>query len=460
MTSIVLFSNDLRLDDNLALSNACKKGEIIPVFILDENLVRNQGQASKVWLYYALSNLNKSLNNKLILLKGSLENKLLNLAKELNISEIYFNKNFEPSQIKAFDKLKKSCIENNINFYEYNSHLLFNPKELLKSDLSYYKVFTPFYINAMKKDSLIRIPESGINIKIKKNTYKKSLNINDLKLLPKLDWYKRVCSNWDMSESGAKILLDSFITEKLQNYKKNRDYIFKDGTSKLSPYLHFGQISVTRCYHEVLKVDCDKENKESFVRELMFREFSYYLLYFFDNFPHKNFNQKFDSFEWKGSANQLKKWQEGKTGIPIIDAGMRELYQTGFMHNRVRMLVGSFLVKNLLIDWREGKKWFEDTLFDCDLAANSFSWQWVAGSGVDAAPFFRIFNPITQSQKFDPKGEYIKKYVPELKEVPIKYIHEPYFMANFDNLQYPYPMVDLKETRVIALNNYQKMNKK
>ena len=265
--------------------------------------------------------------------------------------------------------------------------------------------------------------------------------------------------------------MNSFFNDGLNNYKDGRNFPAKQNVSKLSPYLHWGQISSNTLWHSIEKFkknSFSQENIEKFKSELAWREFSYYLLYHFPKITEKNLQTKFDNFKWEGNDESFKRWKIGKTGYPIVDAGMRELWLTGYMHNRVRMIVGSFLVKNLLHHWKKGEEWFWDCLFDADLANNCASWQWVAGTGADAAPYFRIFNPVTQGQKFDPDGKYILKYIPELKNLPSKYLFSPWecpielcekndFKLGVD---YPRPLVDLKDSREKALSIFSSLKKK
>jgi deoxyribodipyrimidine photo-lyase len=286
--------------------------------------------------------------------------------------------------------------------------------------------------------------------------------IDALNLLPDINWYSQIAQQWSPGEQGAAQNLSEFLPDRLGDYKEQRNIPDVRGTSRLAPHLHFGEISANQMWYaaiDAMQGDIHQVGLDCFLSELGWREFSHYLLYHFPELPTKNFNSKFDHFVWQNDDDALKVWQQGQTGFPIIDAGMRELWQTGYMHNRVRMVVGSFLVKNLLLDWRQGERWFWDCLLDADLAANSASWQWVAGSGADAAPYFRIFNPVLQGQKFDPQGHYVRQYCPELAKVPNKYIHNPWD-APAAILQhagitlgkhYPKPIVDIKASRQRAL---------
>jgi deoxyribodipyrimidine photo-lyase len=287
-------------------------------------------------------------------------------------------------------------------------------------------------------------------------------NIKDLLLLPKISWYKNIEHLWQVGENEAQKKLDDFLKYKLIGYKENRNYPAKPNVSKLSPHLTFGEISPNQIWYTCIKQKELDNDLDHFLSEIAWREFSYYLLYHFPQLPSKNFQSKFDHFQWEENNKFLTAWQKGQTGYPIVDAGMRELWQTGYIHNRVRMVVASFLVKNLLLDWRYGARWFWDCLLDADLANNSASWQWVAGCGADAAPYFRIFNPVTQGEKFDSEGKYTKLFVPELTNLPAKYLFQPWVAPN-EILQksgvilgenYPEPIVDLVRSRNYAIKAY------
>jgi deoxyribodipyrimidine photo-lyase len=290
----------------------------------------------------------------------------------------------------------------------------------------------------------------------------KAKALDELKLLPKEQWDTGFKEHWQPGEKGAKNALNAFLSQGIHDYKDGRDRPALKAISRLSPHLHFGDIS-PRQVIDALKTMEDNDNVEHFKREIRWREFSYYLLYHFPGLPTQNLKTNFDQFPWGNNAEFIKRWQQGQTGYPMVDAGMRELWQTGYMHNRVRMITASFLIKNLLVDWRVGAQWFWDCLVDADLASNSASWQWVAGCGTDASPYFRIFNPITQGEKFDPKGEYTRHFVPELKDLPDKYLYRPWeapeavLKAAKVSLgtNYPNPIIDVKTSRLKALDAYQ-----
>jgi deoxyribodipyrimidine photo-lyase len=291
-----------------------------------------------------------------------------------------------------------------------------------------------------------------------------ALKIADLNLMPKLPWGDQVIASWQPGERGAKAAWDVFLSQGLAHYRQGRDLPWLKAVSRLSPHIHFGEISVNQLWYAIQSMAQD-DNTDHFLSELGWREFSYSQLYYQPQMDQKNIQVKFDEFPWQNDQILLKAWQAGQTGIPIVDAGMRELWQTGYMHNRVRMIVGSFLVKNLQVDWRLGERWFWDTLFDADMASNCASWQWVAGCGADAAPYFRIFNPVLQGVKFDANGHYTRKFVPELKKLPDRYLFSPWLAPEGILTQagialgkdYPRPIVDLQSSREQALEAYAKI---
>jgi deoxyribodipyrimidine photo-lyase len=291
-----------------------------------------------------------------------------------------------------------------------------------------------------------------------------------LKLLPKIFWYETMDSLWTPGENGAHKALKVFLSDGLSGYKEGRNFPARNNVSRLSPHIHFGEVSPHQVWYQSQQMESTSgtiKDLEHFHSELGWREFSYNLLFHFPDLVDTNFQKKFDDFPWRDDSDLLGRWQKGNTGYPIVDAGMRELWQTGYMHNRVRMVVGSFLVKNLLIDWREGERWFWDCLVDADLANNAASWQWVAGSGADAAPYFRIFNPVTQGTKFDKDGEYTRKFVPELEKLPNKFLFTPWEApqtvleeAGIElGKDYPYPIIDLKQSRARALEAFASIKK-
>lgn len=456
------FRQDLRLHDNPAL-HAASSDTILPIYILDTKNPGSHamGDASKLWLHHSLDALNKSLKGNLSFYMGDPEEILQDLIKRHGIEGIYWNRCYEPWAIERDTKIKKSL---GVEVHSFNGSLLWEPWDVLKADKTPYKVFTPFYRKGCLNAPAPRPPLDTPELALVKDP---SLSLEELNLLPTKPWGKTLTDHWEIGEAGAQKRLDAFLENGIENYKKGRDFPALESVSRLSPHLHFGEISPNHVWHETLKNREPDRNMDHFLSELGWREFSYNLLYHFPTLPTKNLQVKFDAFPWRKDEGALARWQKGLTGYPIVDAGMRELWETGYMHNRVRMIVGSFLVKNLLLHWHEGERWFWDCLVDADLANNSAGWQWIAGCGADAAPYFRVFNPVTQGQKFDPEGVYIRRFVPELKDLPDEYLFEPW-AAPHEVLTtagvvlgdtYPTPIVDLKPSRERALAAFQSLKK-
>ena len=469
--SLVWFRQDLRIEDNPALLAASKLGSILPIFVLDKNDSDRWaiGSASKWWLHESLEALDKRLDGNLCLASGNALEILKEVVTESGANYIFWNRCYEPFSMKRDRKIKEELRRMNKTVESFNGSLLFEPRSSVKEDGTPYKVFTPFF----RKGCLDRFPcpkkPSG---PIEKITYCKHriLSLSDLELKPKQKWYMSIAENWEPGEDGAHKKLRQFLKDGIKNYKFGRNFPAGKNVSRLSPHLHFGEISPNRVWHEVLDIDpkdVSLKDSDHFLSEIGWREFSYNLLYFNQRLPDENLQKKFDSFPWTNEKEFLTSWEKGETGYPIIDSGMRELWKTGYIHNRVRMVVASFLVKNLMIDWRHGQDWFWDTLVDADLANNSASWQWVAGSGADAAPFFRIFNPVTQGEKFDPEGDYIAMYLPVLSKLPKKFIHSPWLAPPEVLVEagislgsnYPLPIVPLKDSREKALASFNALSK-
>lgn len=479
-TTLLWFRQDLRLSDNFALQAALKSGRpVFCFFIWDETTPATYqlGGASKWWLHQSLASLDQALRargNKLHLFRGDPRKILPDLLHKVSGKAVFWNRCYDAHSIARDKGIKTALKESLIEVESFNSHLLYEPWALLNQSGKPYKVFTPFW----KKGCLSlgrawpkpyeppkRIPEAKHSPVSEK--------LSSWKLLPrKPNWAKTFSDYWEPGEQGARKQLHLFLSQGVHDYQEGRNFPAKKNVSLLSPHLHWGEIAPWRIWDEAeTAAHQDKtiklSNLEIFQNELGWREFSYSLLYHFPELPRKNFRSEFDAFPWNTNKKGLLAWQQGKTGYPLVDAGMRQLWQTGWMHNRVRMVVASFLVKDLRLHWHQGEKWFWDTLVDADLASNSASWQWVAGCGADAAPYFRIFNPITQSEKFDPEGEYIRQWVPELALLEKKYIHCPW-KAPTEILQkahivlgktYPKPIVDHDIARKEALIAYKKIRK-
>ena len=460
--SIVWFRQDLRTLDNPALTAACKADNVLPIYILDD---ANAGQykmggASRWWLHHSLKALNASLSNALNIYHGDAATVIGDLCQRFAVETVYWNRCYEPYHITQSQNIKVQLSSQGIKACSINGSLLNEPWAVFKKDGSPYKVFTPYHREASKIDRPIDIlPAPTLPIGLTRDP--KAILLDSLALLPLTHWDANFYKHWTPGEAGASSLRKRFLSDGINDYKDGRDRPALKAISRLSPHLHFGDISPQQIINALLTI-ADDQNSEHFKREIRWREFSYYLLFHFPGLPNQNLKTNFDHFPWENNPAWLKRWQQGLTGYPLVDAGMRELRQTGYMHNRVRMVVASFLIKNLLVDWRLGASWFWDCLVDADLASNSASWQWVAGCGTDASPYFRVFNPIIQGEKFDPQGEYTKLYLPELKELPDKYLYRPW-EAPTDVLSqanitlgetYPHPIVQIKESRERALAAY------
>ena len=470
--TIVWFRQDLRLYDNPALLSAAQAGDILPVYILDDINAGEwaMGAASRVWLHQSLKKLNQSLDGKLLLLCGDAETLIPRLVADSGATAVHWNRCYEPWRISRDQKIKTALTASGIYVESTNGSLLWEPWTITKNDGSPYKVYSPYFKRGCLSavDSIRPVVSAPKSISfLPRNKAIKSLSVDELNLQPAVAWDAGIHNAWDVGEDAGHEKLTALIDRRLEGYKQGRDFPAMDSTSRLSPYLHFGELSPHQVWSQVCQADpFDDGDLSHYLAELGWREFSYYLLFHWPTLPDQPFQSKYKAFPWGTDNEGLEEWQQGKTGFPIIDAGMRELWQTGFMHNRVRMIVASFLIKNQLIHWHHGERWFWDCLVDADLASNSASWQWVAGSGADASPYFRIFNPLLQSEKFDADGDYLVRYVPELKGLPKKYRHKPW-EAPDDILKaagielgvdYPHPMLDLKVTRERALGALKAMN--
>jgi deoxyribodipyrimidine photo-lyase len=464
--AIIWFRRDLRLCDNPALIRAAAF-PIIPLFIWDEEDPYNPGGAAQWWIHKSLIYLQKSLNSyglKLILRRGNPLKILEELITSHNVSTLYWNRCYEPYSI-ARDKKIKEAFQAHIECESFNASLLAEPWTLKTQAGSPYQIFTPYW-KALK--ALGGFPKP-LPIPKSLKGYENAISSDDLEswnIHPTHpDWSHGFEKEWAPGEEGAQKNLSFFLDNLLQTYQKDRELPSFKATSKLSPYIHWGEISPRQIWHSTLSSCLGEPFNDTwtFLSELAWREFSYYLLYHFPELPQKPLRESFNQFPWSNDKKSLHQWQKGMTGYPIVDAGMRQLWQTGWMHNRVRMIAASFLVKDLLISWQAGASWFWDTLVDADLASNSVSWQWVAGCGVDAAPYFRIFNPVIQGQKFDPQGKYVRHWIPELSLLPDKYIHNPW-EAPTSVLEsagvrlgdtYPFPLVDHRSARLRALEAFE-----
>lgn len=462
--TIVWFRQDLRLEDNPALNAACEHGEIIPLFILDEN-DRDLGGASKWWLHHSLITLGKSLG-RLVLRKGDPLSILKSLLDETKADGVYWNRGYEPHIVKRDTEIKSTLSNDGFDIKSFRGSVVREPWEVETGSGGPYKVYTPFWKSNIAKG----IPASERAPKSIKLASIEDLgeNLEDWNLLPtNPDWAKNWQDLWQPGEAGAMSRLETFLEEDIKGYGELRNRPDLPNISRLSPHIHFGEISprqiCDKAYTRKSETSDYSGDIDKFVAEVGWRDFANHLLFHFPDIPTKNWKPAFDDYPWRECEADLIAWQKGMTGYPMVDAGMRELWHTGYMHNRIRMLVGSFLVKHLQLHWSHGEAWFWDTLLDADLANNTTSWQWISGSGADAAPYFRIFNPISQGPKFDPNGDYVRKWCPELAKLPNKLLHAPHEATPAElekagielGKTYPKTIVDHKTAREAALAGYE-----
>lgn len=443
---------------------------VLPVFIWDPDGEGEwaPGGASRVFLHRALESLSHSLDEHglpLVIRRGPSLETLLKLSDEIGAAGVYWNRRYEPEAVGRDSEVKKQLREKGYQAESFNSSLLFEPWEIATGGGKPYQVFTPFWRNASGRT----IPEP-VEVDLRKLNrpvdLPDSLGLDELKLLPAHPWGGKIADYWKVTEEFAREHLGRFLRKEVESYGTNRNLPSVDGTSRLSPYLHWGLIGPRQVWRAA-----QEEGKSStkggrtFLSEIGWREFAYHVLFHFPKTPTRPLREKYESFPWENDPEVLERWKRGRTGYPIVDAGMRQLWEEGWMHNRVRMIVGSLLVKHLLHSWEDGARWFWDCLVDADLASNTLGWQWSGGCGADAAPYFRVFNPMTQGEKFDPDGDYVRRYVPELKNLPSKFVHRPW-EADEEVLSgagielgegYPYPVVDHKKGRERALAAFDKV---
>lgn len=464
--AIVWFRHDLRLADHPALLHALHSHScVIPVYIHspDEEGDWPAGASSRWWLHHSLESLGRDLNEKgtrLTLRSGRSLDVLQELIKQTGARAVYWNRRYEPAATARDQIIKSELRSCGVTAESFNGSLLFEPWEVATKTGGPYQVFTPFWKACLARPAPASPLAAPQTIPAPVRT-PDSEEIIDWKLLPKISWDTGFATAWSPGEGGATLLLQRFLKQAVSNYREARNLPGVTGTSRLSPHLHFGEISPRQIWHALHHTFRGRppEDAHTFLSEIGWREFAYHILFHFPQTPTQPLRSDFERFRWETNTQQLRAWQRGLTGYPIVDAGMRELWTTGWMHNRVRMIVGSFLTKDLRISWTEGARWFWDTLVDADLASNTMGWQWIGGCGADAAPYFRVFNPITQGEKFDPAGEYVRRWVPELAGLSHQTIHQPW-SATSDELRragielgktYPLPLVDHGEARNLAL---------
>jgi len=475
---IVWFRGDLRLADNRAVAAAAETGrELIACYVLDDTLAEEQalGGAARWWLHHSLAALAAELEargSRLVLRRGDVTSVVARLAAETRAAEVHAGAGSAPESATLDGSLRAVLEADGVALRTHPGAVLF-PREALRTKSGKpFKVFTPFW------QACLRLPDPGLPIAAPAHLRPFAGNLDselldEWCLLPERpNWAKAFGDSWEPGEGGAHTRLEAFLESRVATYAEWRDRPDLDGTSGLSPHLRFGELSPRQVWHATRSVmaarPSTRTGADAFLRQLGWREFSYYLLSHWPTLPQEPFRPEFDDFPWQAGTDLVERWQRGLTGYPFVDAGMRQLWRTGWMHNRVRMVAASFLVKHLLIPWQHGAAWFWDTLVDADLANNSASWQWVAGSGADAAPYFRIFNPIIQGKKFDPEGCYVRRWVPELERLPSSHVHAPWTapaeMLNRAGVEldesYPRPIVDHAAARARALAAYDRVKKR
>ncbi|QXD14500.1 DNA photolyase family protein [Rhodocaloribacter litoris] len=472
--TIVWFHDDLRLCDHPALTQAAADGPVLPVFIWspEEHGAWPPGAARRWWLHHSLRRLDEALRGKglrLILRRGPAAETLRALLDETGATAVYWTARYEPALRRRDERLAKSLKREGITVARFGGRLLHDPDAVRTNAGDPYRVFTPFW-KKMKATVEVSapLPVPDLTPDHTPATWPETLPVDALGLLPEIDWAGGLREAWTPGEDGARARLEAFLDDTLAAYPEGRDRPDRPGTSRLSPHLAHGEISPRQVWHAVrnrIAETGEQDAGEAFLRELGWREFGYHLLHHFPHTTDRPLQEKFDAFPWRDDDDALHRWQRGRTGFPIVDAGMRQLWHTGWMHNRVRMIVASFLTKDLLIPWQEGARWFWDTLVDADLANNTLGWQWSAGSGADAQPFFRIFNPVAQGRRHDPDGAYVRRWVPELKDVQDRALHAPWeagaaVLAKAGvrlGETYPAPMVNHAEARQRALDAYERV---
>jgi deoxyribodipyrimidine photo-lyase len=474
---------DLRLADNPALSAAIERGSpVLPVFVWapEEEEPWAPGAASRWWLHQSLARLAADLaarGSRLVIRRAAARPAgaasapaaddaddgtlaaLRELLRDTGARAIYWNRRYEPAVTARDTRIKQSLRDSGIEAESFNAALLAEPWDVRNQSGRPFQVFTPFWKHVrvsldppqpLAAPAAIPAPPS----------WPASLPLEALALQPTIRWDTGLARAWEPGERGAARNLGSFLAGPVRDYDDARNFPGTTGTSRLSPHLHFGELSPRQVWHAA-----PEWRQRQFVTEVGWREFAHHLLFHFPRTPDEPLRSEFLQFPWEGDRALLPAWQRGRTGVPLVDAGMRELWATGWMHNRVRMVVASFLVKNLRLPWQDGARWFWDTLVDADLASNTLGWQWSAGCGADAAPYFRVFNPVLQGLKFDPDGAYVRRWVPELAELAAPLVHSPWD-ADAATLRaagivlgetYPRPIVDLKASRDAALAAYQQM---
>ncbi len=471
--SIHWFRSDFRLADNPALRAAMERGvPVLPLFIWspEEELPWSPGGASQWWLHQSLRALDsrlREIGSRLIILRGPTLESLRALVKETGADAVFWNRRYEPAVMARDAKVKEALRSDGLAVESFNAALLHEPWTIQNRSKKPFQVFTPFWKHCLEKSDPAEPLLAPKNIP-SPSKWPRSLALDELELESKLNWTDGLRAAWQPGEAGAVASLHNFLSEAFVEYTDQRNRPDVNGTSRLSPHLHFGEISPRQVWHGLRQMaskrglPVERWRASQFLTEIGWREFAHHLLFHFPHTPTEPLRADFKHFRWRKDSAWFRVWRKGRTGYPIVDAGMRELWTTGWMHNRVRMIVASFLVKDLLLDWQEGARFFWDTLVDADLAQNTLGWQWTAGCGADAAPYFRVFNPTNQGEKCDPHGNYVRKWCPELANLPDKWLHRPHAApteilaaagVELGN-NYPHPVVSHAIAREVALEAF------
>jgi len=451
----VWFRNDLRLQDNPALAYALRNHACVLCVYVD-TIDWSDPPANAWWLREALRDLSQQLDQRLLFLRGEEQAVLQSLVAENPALEaVYWNRRYEPPLREQDAAFKQWLRERGLKVASFPGNLLFEPWEINKADGSPYRVFTPFY-KAARSVGYVEPHPDALAQDLQKVIGVSPASREAIAALPQRAWMRGFADHWEPTRAAGMQRLVKFSEMSLRDYDERRHIPGVSGCSRMSPWLHFGQISP----REIAALLKPLPDAEPYLRELVWREFAHYILYHWPDSVDSPMDDRFKAMPWRDAPDELRRWQQGQTGIPLVDAGMRELWHTGFMHNRVRMVVASFLTKHLMIDWREGARWFEYTLLDADLANNRMGWQWCAGSGVDAAPYFRVFNPALQGERFDPDGVYVRRWVPELAQLRGKQLHRPWNPGKGAKriANYPSPLVGLDEGRQRALQQWARIS--
>jgi len=451
-TALVWFRNDLRIGDNPALHEALKGGRRVRAIHIEEtdDDLRPRGSASRWWLHHSLRSVACDLAKLGVTLEfhaGSARRLLPELVKKHSVDAVYWNRRYGRAERTLDVAVKADLKRSGIAAESFGANVLVEPFEMETGQGRPYSVYTPFWKALRQREIARPLPRPGGGSEVRPDGIDTGYR--------EPAWGRKLGQHWEIGEAAARARLDRFLQDLVSGYPEDRDIPAKAATSRLSPHLAFGEISPRQVWHAALAVAQHAPSKapaiDKFLSELAWRDFNYNQLYHREDIAMVPMVEKYARLEWRQDDDALEAWTRGRTGIPIVDAGMRELWETGAMHNRVRMLTASLLAKNLLIDWRKGEQWFWDTLVDADPANNPGNWQWVAGCGLDASPYFRIFNPVTQGERFDPGGEYVRRWVPELAALPDAFVHKPWEATGTERPDYPRPIVDPKTSRERAL---------